>query len=242
MGMASVTPAWCLKLAADGKSAYSIVIGADATPPERFAAEELVSHLEQMSGAKLPIVTDAGAVPAHAILLGQNRYVKDNLLGVVVDWRQLGKEGCLLQTAGERLIIAGGYPRGTLYGVYALLEDYLGCRWFAPDTSVVPRRRTVSIPPINKIEQPAFEFREPWMYVHNLASAWWMKNFDPVYVARTRNSANQIHLHNIGKADFGGGGGRAGLNLHFANRIARWVEDEFPEARIGTFAYGATRR
>lgn len=36
-------------------------------------AEELANHLEEMSGAKLPIVTDAEHLPRHAILLGRPR-------------------------------------------------------------------------------------------------------------------------------------------------------------------------
>ncbi|PYK96453.1 MAG: hypothetical protein DME19_19655 [Verrucomicrobia bacterium] len=42
-----------------GKSRYRIVVSAVAIPSERYAAEELQRYLERMSGARLPIVTDA---------------------------------------------------------------------------------------------------------------------------------------------------------------------------------------
>ena len=132
-----------LDLVVDGRSDYTIVLAADAIPAERFAAEELAIHLEEMSGVKLRIVTDTEPLPSHAILLGRPRYLPK--LKVQPDWAGLGQEEYLLQVKGDYLIIAGGRPRGALYGVYALLEDYLGCRWFAPDSTVIPKRKTIKL-------------------------------------------------------------------------------------------------
>ena len=185
---APTSPGESLTLVDDGKSAYVIVIGKDATPSERFAAEELSSHVEQMSGVKLPILADADALPPRAILLGQNRHMTENLLGVVVDWKELGKEGCLLKTSGNRLIIAGGRPRGTLYGVYTLLEKYWGCRWFAPDTTLVPRNTTLRLPRLDLTSSPAFEYREPLIYSAPWRR-WWADHYAPEYLSRTRNGS-----------------------------------------------------
>src|SRR5439155_18464498 len=54
----------------------------------------------------------------------------------------------------------GSKPRGTLYGVYALLEEKLGVRWFTPELEVVPRTNRVRIPDLNEIQSPALESRE----------------------------------------------------------------------------------
>ncbi len=71
-------PAWCplacraagkLTLADRGKSAYRIVVPADAVP-EQFAANELQHYVEAISGVKLPIVDDATPRQAHEIVLG----------------------------------------------------------------------------------------------------------------------------------------------------------------------------
>ncbi|MCK5705287.1 MAG: DUF4838 domain-containing protein, partial [Cyclobacteriaceae bacterium] len=43
------------------------------------------------------------------------------------------------------LIIAGGDSRSSLYAVYTFLEDYLGCRFYAPDVEVIPKTNFVSI-------------------------------------------------------------------------------------------------
>ena len=37
-----------------------------------------------------------------------------------------------------RLIIAGGNEKGTLYGVYTFLEEYLGCRMYSPECKIDP--------------------------------------------------------------------------------------------------------
>ena len=51
-------------LAERGKAAaYSIVIPAKALPPLKYAAEELRDFIEKTTGVKLPIVTDAPALP-----------------------------------------------------------------------------------------------------------------------------------------------------------------------------------
>jgi len=347
------TQVGALDLVVDGRSDYVIVLAADAIPAEQFAAEELANHLEKMSGAKLPIVTDAEALSRHAVLLGRPRYLAK--LEVHPDWAEFGKEGYLLQVKGDYLIIAGGRPRGTLYGVYALLEDYLGCRWFAPDTTVIPQSKTIKLPrherqKLNIIGKPSFEYRDPWMYAGHIWSWWWKKHFDADYVSRTRNSGRLLnqHVHPIderhggyydilhgghnlsslvpaelyakdhpeyyalwegrrmnkaeertNRGDFelcltdpavvriaaenmrkwmrdkpnrdmfyvcqsdtgiycqcercqamydkykvgpeAGYGGYAGRNIWFVNQIASLVEDEFPNNRIGTWAYGATR-
>ena len=57
-------------LVENGRSRYRIVIPANAIPAERYAAEELQRYLERMSGAALPIVTDAEPIASREILLG----------------------------------------------------------------------------------------------------------------------------------------------------------------------------
>ena len=185
-------PAWALTIVSDGSSDYSIVIPDDPIPAEITAAQELAQHIEKMSGARLPIVSDSQFAGPHGILLGDNRLLAK--LGVKPDWKQLGKEGYLLRVADSHLIIAGGRPRGTLYGVYWLLEKHLGCRWFTPDTTVIPRRTIVAVPDLDITGKPLFEYREPWIYIGGPhQSYWWRDNFSQEYVARTRNSGERLH-------------------------------------------------
>ena len=145
-----------LTLVENGRSGYAIVVAPDAPPAERHGAEELQSFVEQMSGAKLPITT---GVRPRMILVGDSPALEKLKPGI--RFADLGSEGFALKTAGRHLIIAGGKPRGSLYGVYTLLEK-LGCRWFTPEVSRIPRRKTIAIGPLNEIQKPAFEYREPF--------------------------------------------------------------------------------
>ena len=69
----------------------------------------------------------------------------------------------MLRTTGERLVIAGGALRGNLYGVYGFLEDHLGCRWFAPGVSRIPKSPRLAVGAIDDRQIPALEYREPFV-------------------------------------------------------------------------------
>jgi hypothetical protein len=126
----------------EGKSDYSIVMSAAATEEERFAAEELRNYLEKSTGARLPIVDEVKQA--------------ENSCGIYVGWTEfalrsgvesagLDREEWIIRTAGKNLLISGGRPTGTLYGVYEFLERKVGCHWFDRDTEAVPRKPDLTV-------------------------------------------------------------------------------------------------
>jgi hypothetical protein len=125
-----------------GKSTYGICISGAASPSEKRAAAEMQKFVEEMSGARLPIVTDAANPEGNLVLVGSSNWLEK--LKIVVPFETLGDEGFVLRTEGKHIIIAGGRQRGTMYGVYAFLEK-LGCRWYAPDCSVVPKKQILTV-------------------------------------------------------------------------------------------------
>ena len=146
-----------LPLAESGASGYSIILSADASPSEKWAAEELATHVEKMSGAELEIIANgAGPVPEKAIVLGFGPAAES--LGVKAD-ESLGTDGFIIRTVGRRLVIAGGRKRGTLYGVYTLLER-LSCRWWTPSESTIPKMATIRLEPLDLREVPVLEYRD----------------------------------------------------------------------------------
>ena len=62
-------------LASNGKSDWKIVVGADAIAPERHAAEELQHFLQEISGARLPIVKDDAPYGCNEIIVGDNEHL-----------------------------------------------------------------------------------------------------------------------------------------------------------------------
>lgn len=147
-----------LTIADKGQSKYRIVLPAGAIPSERYAAEELQGYLEKISGAKLPIVSDTEKPTSREILLGDNSHL--TTLRSKIDFAKLGPDGFVLRADGNRLIIAGGKPRGTLNGVHTFLEEKLGVRWFTPELETVPRLTRVKLPKLNETKIPALENRD----------------------------------------------------------------------------------
>ena len=161
-------------LADAGRSDYQIVIPREVSPSVDYAAQELQDYLKKITGALLPIVTDTAPAQPREILVGKSSRL--DLLNVAIDWAALGKEGYVLRTVGEKLVIAGGEPRGTLYGVYDLLEDHLGCRWFTPEIERVPQVRQLALPRLDERKAPVFEYRETYTW----------ESFDGNWMARNR--------------------------------------------------------
>lgn len=147
-----------LVLAEHGRSGYVVVVAAEAAPATRHAADELVRWLKEITGVELAVVSEAEAPRKREILVGPSQRLKR--LDVRLDPAELGQEGYLLRTVGERLVVAGTDPRGTLHAVHGLLEEHLGCRWFTPEVSVIPRRERLVLPALDETRRPAFEYRD----------------------------------------------------------------------------------
>ena len=151
-----------LILADKGVSAFRIVVAAGASPSTKYGAEELRRFLHETSRVKLPIVSDGEPLGEHEIILGENAHLAS--LGVRIDFEKLGPEGYVLRTHHGHLVIAGGALRGNLYGVYGLLGDHLGCRWFMPAVSRIPQYERLVVGPLNETQIPVFESRDTQLY------------------------------------------------------------------------------
>jgi len=149
-----------IELVREGQSRYSIVLSRKASLSEERGAHELQHFLQEMSGAQLPITTGADSGGGNWVFVGQSEAL--DALKPGIRFAALGPEGFALKTVGRNLAIAGGRERGTMYGVSTFLEK-LGCRWFTQDVSRIPRRATLTITPLDEVQQPAFEYRLPFM-------------------------------------------------------------------------------
>lgn len=194
-----------LTIAEKGRSDYRIVVPKNAVPSERYAAEELQGYLAKISGATLQIVDDQAPRAAREIVLGDVP-----ARGTVIDREKLGTDGYVLRTSGEALLIAGGRPRGTLYGVYGLLEEKLGVRWFAPKVEAVPRRERLTVPTLDETHVPALEYREVY---------WSELIHDPDLAARHRLNGNSYGLTDRH-------GGRAVVYFPFVHSLDALVPPE----------------
>ncbi len=150
-----------LTLVSEGESDYVIIKGASCSPSELTAANELQKYIQQISGVRLDIANDTARVREHEILVGKTS--RENAGDYTVDRVALGEEGFMLKVVGEKLVIAGGELRGTLYGVYDFLEMHLGCRWFMPDLTEIPSNTTIKIDGnLNDTQKAHFEYRDDY--------------------------------------------------------------------------------
>ncbi len=176
-----------LWLAKTGHAKCVIVVDPAAAAPERNAAHELASTLQQITGASFEIRTNTKA-PAHAILVGPGEAARGVFPGV--PWDALGAEELVIRTKGDRLLLAGGRPRGTLYAVSRFLQQPCGVRWWTPWASRVPSQSTLRVGDLDLRERPAFEYREPY----------WYPAFDVHWSARNRCNGQSSRL----SPEFGG--------------------------------------
>ncbi len=137
----------------NGTSDYSIIVGKACAEAEMTAATELQKYLAAMSGVTLPVRYDTDVEPsAHEILVGVTNRAAAESFDMADAYR--------IRLSDASLSIAGGSPRGTLYGVYGFLES-LGCRFFATDTETVPLQKTIFVAEGTDIfAKPAFVYRD----------------------------------------------------------------------------------
>jgi hypothetical protein len=161
-------------LVQEGESKYIIATQPGATDAERNAARELAETLATITGVSLPVKEVAANLPPHAILIGPGPVARQAFPEVPFD--DLGLEELVMRTQGDRLLLAGGRPRGTLYAVNHFLQAECGVRWWTPWASSIPRQSTLKLSDLNLRYQPTFESRDPFWYPA-FNARWAVRNF-----------------------------------------------------------------
>ncbi|MFH1923007.1 MAG: DUF4838 domain-containing protein, partial [Planctomycetota bacterium] len=130
-------------------------IAADAPVETKRAVAELQRIVEKMTGAKLPVGTEAGSPTIH---VGRDAFVERAELNL----DELDKDGFAMATVGEHdLVLAGRNPHGTEFAVYRFLHKYGGVRWYLPTElgEVVPFRDSFGVGRLADREEPSFHSR-----------------------------------------------------------------------------------
>ncbi len=156
--LAAENPAARLILAEGGKTTYRIVISENADVSTKAVAEDTAAILEEITGAAFPVVTDTEAPLPNEIVVGHDNARLPGL-GLAGLTEKFALDEYEIRTAGTRLVIAGTPPRGSINGMYGFLQDHLGCRWFTPAASRVPRNPDLAIGTIADRQKPAFLWR-----------------------------------------------------------------------------------
>ncbi len=155
--VATATPDSSLYIFNDGKSDYVIIRGSKASRSEVTASLKLQYYLKSITGVSIPVKDDTTPATDKEIIVGKTNREGT---GYTVNRNDLGTDGFCIQYYKEKLIIAGGELRGTLYGVYDYLES-LGCRFFAKGVETVPSKSFIKLTKAEPtVKKPAFEYRD----------------------------------------------------------------------------------
>lgn len=156
LGSVAASGAAALPLSEGGRTSYVIVTAAAPRPAEVTATRELAEYLGKVTGAEFRVVAESAAKkPGKAIYVGWTEFAART----GINCAKLGSEEWVVRTIGDDLVITGGRPRGTLYGVYDFLENQVGVHWLDRDTEVVPKRPTLTVGPLDRRAMPAFRIR-----------------------------------------------------------------------------------
>lgn len=136
-----------------------IALASDAIPAEKTAAQQLQKYLQQVTGHQI-IIKDETQIPENAsqILVGNSARAK--VLLPEIDWNHLRYDTFVIKSVGNKLILAGQRPRGSLYAVYQFLQDVAGCRWWTPAENTIPHNSQLKIPELNIVYTPPFYYRQ----------------------------------------------------------------------------------
>lgn len=202
MSFAQAAP---VQLVRDGIPQGIIIIAADAPDSVQFAAKELQTHVEKMSGASLPIRVEGERVEKSlpvVVSLGttdfsaRNHVTPEGLAPdgfrireaggamIIVGKDHIGpplgdRRGRLIRTYNKRLKINAHGETGTQFGVYSFLRDQ-GVRWYMPGDMglVLPRRKDVFFDGKAVEDAPHYTYRRLYGFDFNAdpeAAIWYKR-------------------------------------------------------------------
>ncbi len=184
---------------------WSIVVAGDASASERYAGEEFKSLFRNLTGYDLKLVEkplgkskNIFIGPGAAALAGKLHF----------DASGMGEESLRIRIGAKNMVIAGGQPRGTLYGVYEFFERYCGVRFLTADQTHFPEKAQLGVLRSADFEYtPPFSFR--WSY--------YKENAD------RQDFAARMRVNTVVKDEKMGGSTRQTLIGH---SYCRWITTE----------------
>lgn len=141
-----------------GASDYVILVPAEPTQNESFAAEELQLFIQQASGAKLEIQKEGKTLPEKYLSVGETKASKD--AGVIPSYDEVMNNGFCLTTVEDDCYIKGYVDIGTRNGIYEFLSLCFDYECYADDEICMVDTKDMKLPAFAVTEKPTFEWRE----------------------------------------------------------------------------------
>ena len=145
----------------------SSIVVVENEPVNQTAAHLFQMFIERISGCRIPIVIGGNTKDGNIIIGGEAP-------------TEVLEDGFSISSKGGVLTIKGR-GKGTVYGVVTLLEQYLGVDYWGENEYSFTPQKTVTLPLINKIENPGFRYRQTQCYATHTDSIykWWNRLEEP---------------------------------------------------------------
>lgn len=180
-----------MSLVKEGKTKSKIILSTD-TPTERTAATLFQNFVQKISGCQLPIVTNQPSRKGD-VVIGNRQVTGNKELEAALP--SLTTDGFYLSTTDGLLRLISGDGNGVIYGVVTLLEQYLGVDYWGENEYSLTPKKSITFPLIQKIDNPAFRYRQSQCYaIHTdsiyklwnrfeepnevFAASYWVHTFD----------------------------------------------------------------
>jgi len=132
-----------LKLTENGTSIYEIIYSGSTSDTDYKAAKSLQDYIFKISGAELPVLDEPSqTMDSPKIYVGY-----DNA-------EDLQPQEISIKTANNNLYISGGSGEAVQNAVFEFLENYLDCKWYAPNAEHIPVSKTITLNPIDYTYTP----------------------------------------------------------------------------------------
>ena len=177
----------CVCIAA-AQNRTPVVVSSSADAVEKLAGSELARYLSRLyPDEEFPVVASA---QGRAICVGAGPGVR----------RPIAPESFAVSHRGDTAVVAGADPRGTLFGVYALLEKLGYGFYLSYDAAPSPRKGRPSFDGWDLADAPAVADRIvfDWHNFLSSASTWELADWQRYIDAAAKMRFNTIMVHAYG--------------------------------------------
>ena len=147
----------------------AVVISSDASDTEKYAAGVLSEYLSALDGSDYPIIRDDRDFSGYKFCVGATSAYDTS------DMADRAPDSYVIAPFPGGLAIYGSGTRGTVYGVFAFLEDFCGYRYYTPESGFVSTSGEMALPG-ERIEYNAFfeyrdtDWRSGWTPMYSVAN------------------------------------------------------------------------
>jgi len=194
---AIILPSCCAVLSSAGAAESQqvrVVLPAQPTAVEQFAAEELARCLTTACGCRVQSISDAQA-PQDAPTFWVGTIETPSRLAALPAERVAAKadelvdDGVFLHSDGANVVLIGKGRRGALNAVYTYLERQIGFHWPEPSRELTPSGARLNLDALDMVSNPALRYRG--IAIHGACGPEWFTHILD-WLAKNRMNSFQL--------------------------------------------------